>query len=85
VTRRAVRLAAGDAPDAPDARRRAWAARRVAWDVVPGSPSEAALATAVLLDADRYACAVVEAARIVIARRTPEGAREHPCLAAAKP
>jgi hypothetical protein len=49
----------------------AWAALLSAWDVQAGSPSEAALATAVLLDAHRHPRSVVVAAQYVLGRRTP--------------
>ena len=58
-------------PDVGDAHTEssdAWSTLRAAWDVVPGSSSEVALAIAVLLDRDRYASAVVEAALAVLAR-----------------
>lgn len=45
-----------------------WAAVLAAWDVAPGSSSEAALATAVLLDAHRHTRSVIEAARVALAR-----------------
>jgi hypothetical protein len=55
-------------PDSPDGG--PWAAVLAAWGVAPGSSSEAALATAILLDAHRHARPVVEAAHVVLARRS---------------
>jgi hypothetical protein len=43
-----------------------WASLLLRWDIAPGTPSERALATAVLLDAPRYPSAVRRVAAIIL-------------------
>lgn len=43
-----------------------WSSLLLRWDVAPGTPSERALATAVLLDAPRYPSAVRRVAAIIL-------------------
>ena len=50
----------------PDAGRDDWARLLARWDVVPGTPSERALATAVLLDAPLYPLPIRRVAAVIL-------------------
>jgi hypothetical protein len=60
-------------PAADDAGREEWARLLARWDVAPGSPSERALATAVLLDAPLHPVAVRRVAAVVLTTFDPTG------------
>ena len=59
---------AGRAPDRAHGAARGddWAGLLLRWDIAPGTASERALATAVLLDAPRYPTAVRRIAAIIL-------------------
>ena len=55
----------------PDAGRDEWATLLAPWDVTPGTPSERALATAVLLDAPLHPLVIRRVAAIILTTFDP--------------